>query len=450
MSTTENAAPQTLQDAIDAAGTPIEFLWRPEAAKNPWRPPVVPAEFEGWRAEQHAWGETVALMEQSHHMRDLFISGPDATRLLSETSANNYRNFQLDQAKQFIPVTERGHIITDAILLREAEDKYVLTGPDGAGSWVLFHAQQGGYDVDIVDDPPSHRRGGADPILFRYQVQGPRAIQVIERVFGQPLPSTRFFHSVVADWDGRPIRAIRHGMAGEPGYEFVGRFTDGQAFKDALLQAGADLGIQQVGALAYATVSVGSGWVAAPTPGIYSDAELADYRRWLTAGSWEAVARPLHGSNYSADVEDFYVTPYDLGYGSIVDLEHGFVGRDALKAAKNKPIQTKVSLEFDKSDLDRLFGGVPGYFLSYGQYRLEVDGEPAGATVVSTFYDPVGTIISIAFVDPKLAAPGTVVEVVYGEDPGPHSSGTAPRFERVRAVVRPSPYNQYTRENYRR
>ncbi|HWH94322.1 MAG TPA: hypothetical protein VNT03_10715 [Baekduia sp.] len=72
----------SLQAGIDRAGSPVNLLWKPDAP--PWKPPVVAPEYVGWRREQSAWSEGVALSGLSHHMRDLFITGPDATRLLSD------------------------------------------------------------------------------------------------------------------------------------------------------------------------------------------------------------------------------------------------------------------------------------------------------------------------------------------------------------------------------
>jgi vanillate/3-O-methylgallate O-demethylase len=70
----------------------------------------------------------VAISDLSYHMWDTFVEGPDASRLLCELSANDYRSFAIGQAKQFLPVTPRGRIVNDGILLRERENRYVLSG----------------------------------------------------------------------------------------------------------------------------------------------------------------------------------------------------------------------------------------------------------------------------------------------------------------------------------
>ena len=193
----------------------MNLLWR--VNPEPWNPENIEPECAGWRAEQAAWHSGVSISDLSHHMFDTFIAGPDATALLTAVSANNYESFAIGQAKQFIPVTSRGSIVTDGILERTAEQGYTLSGIPAAQNWVKYHGEQGGYDVSFSTDPSSAFRGGADPRLFRYQVQGPLARDLVESVFGGPLPPAKFFHSVPAVLDGMEFRALRHNMAGQDG-----------------------------------------------------------------------------------------------------------------------------------------------------------------------------------------------------------------------------------------
>jgi vanillate/3-O-methylgallate O-demethylase len=436
----------SLQDGIERAGSAVNLLWKPDAP--PWNPPVVPAEFDGWAVEQGAAFNAAGLSDLSHHMRDLFIEGPDATRLLSDYSANNYENFAVGQAKQFVPVAEDGNIVQDGILMRDAQDRYTLTGPPASQSWILFHGERGGYDVSFKDDPDSEFRQG-DPVLFRYQVQGPNALAMVEKVFGGPLPETKFFHTIPVSLDGRSFRALRHGMAGQAGYEFIGDYADGEFVKEKLLAAGDEFGLVQIGALAYATNGVESGWIPTPTPAIYTDPSLLEYRRWLKVFSFEGQ-KPLHGSFFSPNIEDYYVSPWELGYGRSVSFNHDFLGRDALQKAKDSAPRTKVTLELNEDDVREVFGADFGYFLSYGRYRIEVDDKLVGVTFYTTHIDRLNTVLALSLVDNASAAPGTQVELVYGEHPG---VGTDPNADlsvpRLRATVQASPYNEYARTAYR-
>jgi vanillate/3-O-methylgallate O-demethylase len=70
----------SLEAAIARAGSPVELLRQSTARARAF--PVAP-EFTNWRSEQHAWRTTCVLFYQSHHMTDLFLSGPDARALLT-------------------------------------------------------------------------------------------------------------------------------------------------------------------------------------------------------------------------------------------------------------------------------------------------------------------------------------------------------------------------------
>jgi glycine cleavage system aminomethyltransferase T len=457
------AAP-SLQDGIDHAGSPVRLLWRQGA--QPWLPDTIEPEIAGWRAEQAAWHSGVSLSDLSHHMFDTYIEGPDATRLLSAVSANNYDSFATGQAKQFIPVTARGALITDGILLRESECRYVLSGIPAAQNWVKYHGERGGYDATFDTDPSTNFRHGADPRIFRYQVQGPLARELVETALRGPLPAAKFFHSVPVTLDGRDFRALRHNMAGQDGYELIGDWDHAPAVLDRLRVVGEQFGLVRVGAWAYSSASVESGWIPSPVPGIYTDPELEDYRRWLPLYGIEGQ-RPLGGSFYSENIEDYYVSPWELGYGRSISfgrdstahdlighdfIGHDFIGRDALLAARETAPRAKVTLILDPDDVRKALGDDLGYYLTYSRHRVEAaDGALVGLTHQTASIDTAGTILSLTLIDKAYAEPGTEVEVIWGEHPGP---GTAPDadlgFDRIRATVAPAPFGDHARKAYRR
>lgn len=438
----------SLQDGIDQAGSPVKLLWQADPA--PWLPENIDPENAGWRTEQAAWHKTVTISDLSHHMFDTVIEGPGATMLLAAVSANNYENFAVGQAKQFIPVTARGNIVTDGILLREAPERYVLSGIPAAQNWVRYHGEKDGYDVSFTTDPSSAFRGGGDPVLFRYQIQGPQAKALVEQVFSGPLPPAKFFHSVPVTLDGRSLRVLRHNMAGQDGFEFIGQWQDAAAVKETFAAAGEEFGLVHVGAWAYASASVESGWIPSPVPGIYTDPELADYRRWLPLFGIEGK-RPLSGSFFSENVEDYYVSPWELGYGRSISFNHDFIGRDALLAAKDTAPRTKVTLVLDPADVARHDLAKGGFYLTYARHRIETSGTLAGLTHQTATIDTAGTILALSLIDKRYAEPGTEVTVVWGEHPG---SGTAPDadlgFPGIRATVAAAPFDTHARKSYRR
>jgi vanillate/3-O-methylgallate O-demethylase len=84
-------------------------------------------------------------------------------------------------------------------------------------------------------------------VVFRVDVQGPQARALVEKAFGGPLPPAKFFHSVPVTLDGQPLRALRHNMSGQDGYEFIGDWAEAKTVKEAFLNAGEEFGLVHLG-----------------------------------------------------------------------------------------------------------------------------------------------------------------------------------------------------------
>ena len=315
---------QSLEDVLQSAGSPVQLLRNSQI--GPYAFPVVPSEYTNWRDEQRSWRETCALFDQSHHMTDLYIEGPDAVKLLSDLGVNSFKNFKVNQAKQFVACTHDGYVIGDAILFFLSENRLSLVGRPSALNWVEYHTTSGNYKVTTERDERSAVNRGTRK-LFRFQVQGPHAGKVIEKVTGKVAPDIRFFNMGAITIAGNEVRALRHGMVGQPGWELFGPWAQAEAVRAALVEAGREYGIRQVGARTYPTSCLESGWIPSPLPAIYTGEKLKPYRQWLTSKSYEAMAS-LGGSFISDDITDYYLTPYDLGYGPFVKFDHDFIGRE--------------------------------------------------------------------------------------------------------------------------
>jgi Glycine cleavage system T protein (aminomethyltransferase) len=445
----------TLADAIAAAGgNPVDYLRHAQAKPTVF--PVAP-EFSNWRSEQLSWRRTCALLDQSHHMTDLFLRGPDAMRLLQDLAVNSFANSAPNSAKQFIAVNHEGYVIGDAILFHLDEDSFDLVGHPFAIDWVRYHAEIGDYDVDLELDGNSIVRQGP-PKLYRYELQGPHALAIVERLIGGPVPPTKFFGMATFTIAGREVRALRHGMAGQPGFELFGPWADGDDIRGAILEAGADLGITQVGSMAYSSANLESAWVPSPTPAIFSGEGMADYQAWLPA----ARAGSIAGSVDSPRIEDYYVTPWDLGYDRSVNFDHEFVGKAALQRMTGA--RTKVTLVWDEEDvaaaMRSLFEeGLPAKYIAlpkarYGFFQVDkvlLDGVQVGVSHDCGYIVNEQTFASLASIDLAHAEPGTRVTVLWGENPNSTKPAVEPhRQVAIRATVAPAPFSAEARENYRR
>ena len=119
-------SPSNLEETLKAAGNTVEMLRNSQLGAYVY--PVVASEFSNWRDEQRAWRETAVLFDQSHHMVDLFIEGPDARNLLSNLAINSFEGFDVNKAKQFAPCNYDGQVIGDGILFHLEPNKFVFVG----------------------------------------------------------------------------------------------------------------------------------------------------------------------------------------------------------------------------------------------------------------------------------------------------------------------------------
>jgi vanillate/3-O-methylgallate O-demethylase len=455
----------SLEDALQHAGSAVELLRNSQI--GPYAFPVVRHEFTNWRDEQRSWRETCALFDQSHHMTDLYVSGPDALKVFSDLGVNTFKNFKVNQAKQFVACNQDGYVIGDAILFYLDENRFNLVGRPPAANWVQYRVETGGYKASAERDERSAVNQGRRK-TFRYQVQGPHALKVMEKVTGQPAPDIRFFHMSILNVAGRDIHALRHGMVGQPGWELFGPWEHGEAVRDAIVEAGQEFGIRQVGARTYPTSCLESGWIPSPLPAVYSGEKMKQYRQWLSGKSYEAMAS-LGGSFYSSDVADYYLTPYDLGYGPFVKFDHDFIGREALEKIANNQKRKKVTLVWNGDDVEhvmgrlfhgRLFEGqdTPKYIdLPLANYstlpydKVLKDGKIVGLSTYTGYTYNERAMISLAMIDTELSEPGNEVTLVWGEEGGGSPKPTVERHVQaeIRATVAAAPYAEVARVAYR-
>jgi syringate O-demethylase len=455
-------ADRSLQDLLDRVGNPVDLLRNSQAGPNVY--PGVPAEYTNWRDEQTAWQKTCVLFNQSYHMADLAVEGPDALKLLSDLAVNSFENFAVDKAKHFVPVTPEGYVIGDVILFYLAENTFNLVGRAPALSWITYHAETGDYDATVELDQRWAMRTDGRRKSYRFQVQGPNAMAVIEKALGGQPPELKFFNMTTVSIAGKSVRALRHGMVGQPGWELFGPWEDEAPVHEALLAAGEEFGMRQAGGRAYSSNTLESGWIPSPLPAVYSGESLREYREWLPATGYEGSAS-IGGSFSSDEIEDYYFTPWDLGYGSYVKFDHDFIGRDALERIADDDHRVKVTLALDDDDVTSTLGMMFGPESERAKFmdwpsavycmhpfdRVTVDGETVGVSTWIGYSANEGKMLTLAVVDPEYAEPGTEVTFLWGEEGGGSSKPTVePHVQtEMRAVVSPVPYTAVVRERYR-
>ncbi|HTA43547.1 MAG TPA: aminomethyltransferase family protein [Bryobacteraceae bacterium] len=454
---------KSLEDLLKSAGNPVPMLRNSRIGAYVY--PVVAPEYSNWRDEQRAWRESCVLFDQSHHMVEQSVEGPDALKMLSYLAINSFAKFPVDKAKQFVPCSYDGYVIGDGILFHLAENSLLFVGRAPTANWIEFHATTGPWKVATSKDDRSPSRPAGKPVVrnhYRFQIQGPNAKALIQKLNGGPIPEIPFFSMDYIKIGGRTVRALRHGMAGAPGLEIWGPYREGDEVRATIVEAGKDFGLVEVGSRAYATNTLESGWIPSPLPAVYTGDKMKSYREWLPATSYEGTGS-IGGSFSSNNIEDYYTTPYELGYGPFVKFDHDFIGREALEKMANKPHRRKVTFAWNSDDVTKVFNSMlqPGQdhykyidlplsnYTSASYDRVHVGGKTVGMSMFSGYSYNERSMLSLGMVDADVKI-GNEVTLVWGEEGGGTKKTTVERHKQldIRAIVSPVPYSTVAREEY--
>jgi glycine cleavage system aminomethyltransferase T len=440
----------SLQDRLDQFPSPLAMLNAPPPAGMKGAGFPYPPVHTNWRDEQRAWAETALLLHQSFHMSDLYITGPDAIRLLSETSANSYANFDETRGKQYLAVNSDGQVVGDSIAIKLSDGSINVAGLEHSLNWLEYHAEVGRYDVEISREPASMGEPGSKR-LFRYELEGPVAWKILEKAAGRKLDPIGFFRVGLVEIAGVTVSALNHTMGGVPGAESTGLELFGPAAGDeavlgALVTAGEEFGMLRGGAVTYASTIIEGGWIGAVVPAIYTSPDLRAYREWLPETALETLGLFFAGSFAPSSVESYYSTPWELGYGHMIKFDHDFIGRDALERIAAGPTGHKAWFLWNTDDAERVL--VDGELRRPDRPRpfgspmtmardAVLDGDTTrGHAIYHGYTENIRRIASLGTVGAEVQE-GDEVEILWGDADGgasnPFVTEHTPR--RVRATV---------------
>jgi vanillate/3-O-methylgallate O-demethylase len=195
---------------------------------------------------------------------------------------------------------------------------------------------------------------------------------------------------------------------------------------------------------------------------VYTGAKMQPYREWLPAGGYEGTGS-IGGSFVSDNIEDYYLTPYELGYGPFVKFDHDFIGREALEQRSQEPRRKKVTFAWNADDMAKIFASlfIPGgehykfFDLPIANYasssydRVMMGGKTVGLSMFGGYSYNERTALSLGVVDANINV-GDVLTLVWGEEHGGTNKTTVERHKQldVRVKVSPVPYARDAREAY--
>ena len=291
--------------------------------------------------------------------------------------------------------------------------------------------------------------------LFRHKATTNRTSRLIA-VSAQPI--TVFLHHTITSvnsWQRRwnPAR-----------FQCVGRIGTAAHLHEINANVARDIGVDlvQVGSRAYSTNTLESGWIPSPLPGIYTgDGMMQEYRDWLGADSYEA-AGSIGGSFVSKEISDYYVNPFELGYGFYIGWKkENFIGKDALLKLKDAPNRQKVTFEWNREDVLKVIAsgleqGTPFKWIDFPQPNyasssadMVMQGDKmVGMSMFNGYSYNERCFLSLGVVAADVNI-GDVLTLKWGEPEPTGKTSTEPHQQtEIRVRVSATPYAKDARENY--
>jgi len=239
--------------------------------------------------------------------RQVELRGPDAGRLMQMLTPRDLRGMLPGQCAYVPLVDETGGMLNDPVALKLAEDRWWISIADSdLLLWVKGIVY--GYRLDVLVDEPD---------IAPLAVQGPKAEDLVARIFGDGVRKVRFFRFGWFEFEGTWMVVARSGYSKQGGFEiYVDGFDNGMPLWNALMEAGRDLDVH------------------AGCPNLIERIEsgLLSYGNDMTREN----------------------TPHECGLGRFCDTQTaiGCVGRDALlRVSMEGPVRQIRALELDATSV---------------------------------------------------------------------------------------------------
>lgn len=322
----------------------------------------LPSMFESVEADYHHLKRHVQVWDVACE-RQVEIAGPDAARLVRMLTPRSLAKAEVGQCLYTPMVDETGGMLNDPVTVMLAEDRYWVSIADSdLLFWVKGLAYGTGLDVNVFE-----------PDVSPLGIQGPKADDLMARVFGEAVRGIKFFRFEKLAFGGHDFVIARSGYSKQGGFEiYVDGSDRGEPLWDALMAAGEDLEVR------------------AGCPNLIEriEAGLLSYGSDMTREN----------------------TPHECGLGRFCRTVEAVdcVGRDALIAMlKDGPARQIRSLSIEGEP-------VPA---CTEWWDVTVDGEPAGRVASAVWSPDFQCNVALGMIERAHWEPGTQVTVEAPDGP---------------------------------
>ncbi|MEM9140775.1 MAG: glycine cleavage T C-terminal barrel domain-containing protein [Pseudomonadota bacterium] len=322
---------------------------------------LIPGDFGDPDAEYDRLIHGVAMWDVAAQ-RQVELHGPDAGRLVQYLTPRNLAKTRVGQGR-YVPLCDHeGWLINDPVLLKLAEDRYWLSVADSdIHLWAEATGRERGWNVAV-----------SEPDVSPLAIQGPKAEDVVAKLFGPWIRDIRFFGFVETALDGIPLVLARSGWSKQGGFELYLQDSErGTELWDKVKEAGRNLDIG---------------------PGAPNDIER------LESGL----------ISYGADmrVQTHRANPIEMGMGNLIDPTGGydFIGKAALtRIAEEGAQRRRVGLLIEGKPTP------PGH-----QVPLSSNGDEAGFVSEFAYSKRLGKTIGVGLMRSDIETANATLTIQVG------------------------------------
>lgn len=333
----------------------------------------MPVQYRGLREEHTNVRQNVGLFDVSH-MGEIRFRGPKALESLQWLTTNDVAKLGKNQAHYSLLPNDQGGLVDDIIVYcLEPNADYLVcvnaANTDKDFAWMQKHNR----GADLTNE--SDKWG-------QIAIQGPKALELCDRVFGAKISEMKPFHVHPGEFKGHQILIATTGYTGERGCEVFIEAAGTVTLWTELLRQGEDLGVMPIG-----------------------------------LGARDTLRTEKKFSLYGHEIDDT-TNPYEAGLGWVIKpAAKDFLGKGPILAAKEQGLRRKL-VGFEMLDK-----GIP----RQGYPLFSLENQEIGQVTSGTHSPSLDAPIGIAFIEASQAVDGTEFFVDI-------------RGRKVKARVRPTPF----------
>lgn len=321
----------------------------------------MPVRYAGDQAEHIAVREQAGLFDVSH-MGEFLVRGPGALSFLQSITTNDISKVPVGKAQYNCLPNATGGIVDDLIIYHLEKELYMAvvnaSNIEKDWDWFVQHNTTGVQLEDISDK------------TALLSLSGPKAVEILRKLSADKFEEIPYYGQLYGTVAGiEKVLIATTGYTGERTFELYVRSESAVKLWKAILEAGAEFGIQPIGLGARDTLRLEMGYML-----------------------------------YGNDITD-HTSPLEAGLGWIVKLKKGpFIASDEMEVIKEGgPKHMLVAFVLEDKGICR------------SHCELAVDGQMVGEVTSGGFSPTLKQSIGLGYVPIKYAAEGTEIQVVVRE-----------------------------------